>query len=362
MDRIFVFPVADSSTYFVVVAIALGMFGCAVGAEIWRRRRDRRLRIAAEWRSVDNIIEERQLSDSEAKLLKSLLAQYAPESPLHAATVRHAFDECVVRDLATLPDDDETGRTKRGVALRDLRVRLALDYVPFGQRIQSTREFYTGQVIWIRTGAERKRWQRLSVVGIDEAYFYAAPKADESLPNLPAKEPCDVRMWREEDGRYAFSAIVQGVVDAPPALKLRHATELHRTQSRAYFRIKFEAATDLQVLSASPDGDLSDLDDRPVVARLRGRFTSLSGGGFAMLIEQLIPKQVVLRLDVPLRDEDVPVTARVIDCEQIRGGACLLRAAFVQIPEETREKITHYVFARQQAVQSESTEIDSVRG
>ena len=73
------------------------------------------------------------------------------------------------------------------MTLREIRARLGLDFVSYGQPIQSTRELNVGQPLWLApSGLQNPRWQRASVVAMDEAFFHVAARQD---PRQPGDTP-----------------------------------------------------------------------------------------------------------------------------------------------------------------------------
>lgn len=330
-------------------AAVIGLFGVAVVLDVFRRRRERRERVEAEWERVREVADEKSLSDEARSELFDLLRRFAPKTPLRAVTIRREFDRCVEQDLASRANGTEEYEA-RGALLRDIRAHLGLDYVPYGQRIFSTREVRTGQPVWIAfaTGGAL-RWHRMKVTRVDEAQFRLTPQAGHEVP-VPAPDTIlQCRMWRDEDARYRFSARFLRRESDPPEWVFEHATELIRMQSRAHYRIRIRQVEDIAVLNAPVDGDYSDLDKREAVTWFRGEITNLSGGGFAALLPQPVPKQVLLRTRIRLGGgvDPVLVTAQIIETTPLSADKHLIRAAFVGLREDDQERITHYVMQHQ---------------
>ena len=109
-----------------------------------------------------------------------------------------------------------------------------------------------------------------------------------------------------------------------------------------------------QVLNAPVDDDMSDVDRREAVTRLRGRVTSLSGGGLAIVVQQPIPKHVLLRITLDLVPEpgSLRLTARPVGSSTLSAGKHLVRCAFAGISDEVREDVSQYVFHRQGPIQA----------
>lgn len=341
-----------------LAAAVLGLLVLAVCLELLRRRRERGKRMEAEWRAVRKIAKEKELTEEERKLLMGVLRRQAPQAPLRAVTIRQQFDACVDKEMVeTVAQADARVVEKRGVQLRNLRTRLGLDYIPLGQRINSTRELYHGQVMWVaRKEDAASEWRRMVVAWVDEAHFHLTLQEAGKAPGFKAGDELRCRMWREEDARYAFKVRVLRLEDQPPTWVFRHALRLERMQSRAHFRIRYEEAVNVGVLNAPRDGDMSDVDQRKVVTRLRGRTTSLSGGGLAVVVPQPVPKEVLLRLSLALdpEAEAIQVTVRPVATAPLSSGRHLVRGAFVGISDETRETITHFVFRMQQTQTTDS--------
>lgn len=340
--------------------IMLGLLLGAIALEAWRRRRERRRQHEAEWRTVEEIAREKELSPAELDLLKKVIAGHAPKSPLRAVTVRQQFDKCVEDEMESLAaGPDIAALESRGQMLRDIRVRLGLDYIPYGQRIHSTRELYHSQAIWVADKSEPSvKWRRMAVGSIDEALFHLTPQEAGPFPHFRPGDMIECRMWREDDARYSFSAPLVRVGDDPPEWSLRHTNALQRTQSRAHFRVRYEQNAAIGIVNAPVDGDMSDVEERPIVTRLRGRLTSLSGGGLAVIVDQPVPRQVLLRITLDLDVETGPVdtTARIVTTAPVSGGRYLIRAAFAGISDETRDRITHFVFHKQQPIRAIESE------
>lgn len=331
----------------------IAMFVVAYWVEKLRRRGEWRRAIEAEFASLTDLGQDKDLSSQEQDILEDLARRFAPREPFRVGTMRLVFNRCVDAAMEEAQASGDTSLfARRGEVLRDIRVKLGLDYVPFGLRIRSTRELYTKQPVWVATSpeADHQTWTRMVVEMVDEGYFYLHHEDSTPLPLARVKDTIYFRLWREEDARYEFHSTLAEVRPSAPEWKLSHSARLRRLQARAHYRIKHDYACEVGVVSAPVDGDMSDIAERPVVTRLRGRVTSLSGGGYAVVVTQPVPKQVVLRVGFDLGGENGPLltNARIVGTLNVPGGRYLLRAAFVSISEEEREVITRFVFQQQQ--------------
>lgn len=351
-NPIYAWPRADASTMLLVFLFVFGLLFLAIFLEWLRRRRERAVHLRAEWTAARQIAQERELTTTEWRLLESLIRRHHPSGPHKAVTIRQVFDSVVDADLAEAKQAGEAALfEQRGIILRDIRNRLGLTYIPIGQRIQSTRELYLNQVLWAGIDKEDAEWFRMHVCSVDEAHFQVTANGAHRAPPFKPGQQLIFRMWREEDARYEFRAILDRIEASPTAFVFQHSQDLRRMQAREHFRLSYDQRVNLGVVSAPLDGNLQGIEMRPVVARLRGRVTSLSAGGLAVLVQQPVPRHVLLRLDLPLVEPDLPsveVMVRLIEAIPLSGGQYLLRGEFTGLNEIDQETITHFIFRKQQ--------------
>ncbi len=350
-NRYYVWPVADERTLTLAMLLLIGLFAMAVWLEFYRRRRDRTLRLKAEWRAVKEICDDRDLLPEDWKFLRAILGQYAPDRPYLAITKRGLFDECVARYIhATATGKEVSTFVARGIHLRDIRSRLGLDYVPFGQRIHTTRSLQVKQRLSAApTSGAPPEWFQFVISDVNEATFSMVLLDRDAKPTFKAGDNLKFRLWRDEDARYLFETQLWTVNSEDEVWTLRHADAMTRNQSRAYFRLRIDQNATVAVLNASLKNDYEGIYEWPAVTEVRGRITSLSGGGIALAFQQPIPKQVLLRLamSLPGQKETTTVIVRPIASQTQTGGRCLLRGMFVAMSDETRDVITRYALSKQ---------------
>lgn len=351
--QMFEWPIPSPTTLKIIGAVFAALIAAAVLLTSSRRRKVERLRINAEWRTAEDIFEDRKLSENEIRTVKMLVKRYGKRAPLRSVTTRQGFDACVDAAMKQLENKGQTHAfDEMGVALRDIRLSLALDHVPLGQQIHSTREIHPGQSIGLAADeGAAQHWVSCNVSIVDEAYFYISPRegGGSALPQVKPGDTVRCRLWRDEDARYLFSTRVAGSETSPPMLRLNHTTDLNRMQARAHFRVRHNQAVDIGVLNASVDGRTDDAHKRSVVTRLRARVTSLSAGGCAIVVEQPVTKQVLLRIPLDLAEQGkMEVEARIVSSGSISGGRYLLRGAFIGLSDEQRDKVAKYTLHRQQ--------------
>ena len=346
-------PYDDTWMLYVLVAI-LAMFIVAYWVEKLRRRAEWRRTLEAEFASLGDLARDKDCTREEQTILEDLARRFAPEEPFRVGTMRQVFNRCVDAAMdEALKSGDKKLFERRGAILRDIRVKLGQDYVPFGLRIQSTRELYHKQPMWVSTAPDldHAQWTRMVVAQVDEGHFYLAHEDDIPLPAVRPGDTIHIRMWREEDARYEFNARLVSTQPSAPEWELAHAVRLRRLQARAHFRIKHDAAVEVGIVNAPLDGEMAGIEARPIVTRLRGRITSLSGGGYAVMLTQPVPRQVLLRVQFDIDPAHGPLltNARIVGSVDISGGRHLIRAQFVGMSEEGREIVTRHVFQAQQS-------------
>jgi c-di-GMP-binding flagellar brake protein YcgR len=267
---------------------------------------------------------------------------------LQILAARREFEACVEAEMSAVgATGNEDQFRETGIMLREIRVRLDLDYVPFGQRIQSTRELNVGQEVWLAPAKPGTgQWSRASVIAVDEAYLHVAVRDEKLVDDAPGRE-LRCHFWREDDARYELTLTVTHGEGAPPTISFLHANDLRRVQARDYFRVRYNQETTIGVLSAVSGQD--EGQPRRVVTRVRGRISSLSGGGLAVVTQHVLQVARLLRVSIELPNEKpFEVDVNTVAVDSIAGGRYLVRGAFVDIPEEKRDAIAHYVMRRQQ--------------
>jgi hypothetical protein len=352
------FPDLRGSTFAVAAGICLGIFVFTLLLEWWRRVRERRVRLQEEWAEVHALMREKDLAEDQRDALVRLLRRHASRGPLKAVTRRSHFDACVSREIAALRSHMPVEELESaGEAWRVIRIALGLDFIPIGQSISSTRELYLHQHLWVApaTGGEPAQWHPAQVTRVNEAFFVVTLE-DAGEPHVRDGAMVHCRLWREDDGRYAFDAKLVRAQNRPAGWLLRHTEDLRRTQSRAHYRISHEQPAEVDVVEAPLSGSFEDVFTRAEVARMHGRITSLSGGGFAVTLTQPLPQQVLLRLVLMLDEpgDGMLVAGRVVGSQSLFGGRYLIRCAFVAMQEEQLNHITHYVFRRQTQPRTET--------
>lgn len=342
-------PVYGDATWVVVGTGALFLLGFVV--EQFRQKAIERKRIRVEWETVEGLATEKELPAPGWQRLKQCISRWMPDHPLRALTVRFDFDHCVDSEMKSLLASGATAEYEAaGSELHDLRRHLGLDYIPYGQRIYTTRELVGGIPAWIAlTSVSKPRWYAMRIHSVDEAYLCLEPINGQDVPDLAPNGEVRIRLWREDDARYMFKTRLVRKDQAPERWMFHHTTDLDRVQSRDFFRIRFDHSVDVAVLERPKDGQTTGLITAPAVSMVTGRLTSLSGGGFALLAAQPVADRTFLRVNLDLPNMDpFDVVARVVGASMQASGRCLVRATFIGLEDEYRDRIVRFVTLQQQ--------------
>jgi c-di-GMP-binding flagellar brake protein YcgR len=346
-------PILSNSAIMWSAVLFLGLLISAISLEMLRQNIAQRRRIRGFWRSAEDIAQDKELSDNEWRALRALLQHRSPKDPLRIIAERHPFDTAVGDELADLLRRGKKDRyAELGVILRDVRGRLAHDYIPLGQRIHSTRELFNNQRIWIADiGESPPNWIEMKTIAVDEAYLtLGRPDPEGPLPEFKPGATVRCRMWRDDDARYLFDLKCDQPNAELPGINFYHGTGLERVQARQYFRVRHDQTTDISIIN-KPVDDAEDVDlmSRPAVTKLRGRITNVSAGGFAAVVHQPVSKQVFLRTTLDLEEsEPLTVVCKIVAIIEMAGGRHLLRTQFVGLDPEDRERVAKHVTIKQQ--------------
>lgn len=352
-DTYNLYPYATTPVVIGMTLLFVGLIGLAVFLEWLRRQKQRHEARRRAGLAVERIFREKDLSAPECDAMRGLIDAQGNTDPLSIATTRRAFNDAVSPYMAQMRGElPARDFALLGQTLRDVRIRLDLDYVPFGQPISSTRELTPGQTILARRKEQRDApWFRLSVEAVDEAHVTAQARPVQSgapLPDLGADDVLAARLWRRDDGRYSlhFGVAVPPQKDQP--ILLHHDNNMKRTQARAYLRIHHNQPATIAYVALPAGGQIEEIANRPAGVKRRGRITSLSAGGLAVEIDHPPGPNTVLRVPLGLPGrEPFTVHAAIVGSHDLSGGRRLVRGAFMDLEEEQRDVIARYVWERQ---------------
>ena len=347
----YMMPNQNSPIYIGLALASFLVFAGTIGLELYRRGARARQQLAEEWIEAGQLMVEKDLAADQRQAVEKLLRRRTPKSPYRTLTRRAAFDECVAAEVEGQRRKlDFAQMEELGAFWRSIRAALGLEFVPLGQTIASTRDLYLDQRMWVApaSGAEPGKWHSATVTAVNEAHFLIVV---EDAPQNRVRDGATVhcRLWRDDDGRYAFDVVLARAENRPAGWVMQHTDRLQRTQSRAHYRVTHEQAADIALVEAPRDGNYEGMHQREKVAKVNGRVVSLSGGGFAVTVSQPLPAQVLLRLRIEMDAAagDVVVVGKIVGSQALYAGRYLVRCSFVEISDEERDVVTQYVFRRQ---------------
>jgi hypothetical protein len=345
------FPQASDAT---LIGMALTLGGLVAGAVSWdyyRKMARKKRFIRTDWDIAADLMREKQLDKAQVDLLTQMIRKYHDKNPLASLTVRQQFDALIdkrMRDAAKAHDD--AAFQDLGKKLYEVRLRLGLDFVPYGRSIQSTRELRTGQLLWLHPSDLAPDWAMASVSSTDEAYFGVTFKEPYAFDLMAPGRLATFRLWRQDDGRYHFELPVAAAQAGGSERLFHHTTKLARIQERCYYRIRCSIET---YLKRNDDNPGISFADAPQI--LPVRICSLSAGGFAALAEQPMPNGVMVRIPLQLSGElPFEIEARMIGGSALGGGRHIVRGQFLGAFQESQDVIARYVARKQQALAEEA--------
>lgn len=347
-------PILSNSAILWSAVLFLGLLISAISLEMFRQSVAQRRRIRGYWRSAEDIVRNKELSDREWRELRALIQHWSPKDPLRIISERYPFDSAVGKEMAELLRQGKQDQYHElGVILRDVRTRLSHDYVPLGQRIHSTREIFNNQRIWIaEAGTKSPNWVEVKTIGVNEGFLMLGPTAaGKEVPSFKPGTKVHCRMWRDDDARYLFELEYSGRNSELQGLNFYHSSNMERVQARQYYRVPHNQTADLEVIS-NPVDDAEgrvDFGAQRSVTTLRGRITNVSAGGFAAVVHQPIAKQVFLRVTLDLEEsESLTVVSKIVSSVEMAGGRYLLRTQYEGLAPDDREKVVKHVTIKQQ--------------
>lgn len=353
MNERVILPTAGPATLAILGALLAALIVGGIAFVIVRRIRINRAQRHRQSRAIENMLKEHGFDPNTAETIREFLRRNAPNDAVTALTTREGFENCVESEMnALIKTGDQKLIEKAGSVLRLVRSELGLEHVPTGQRIISTRELHHSQWVDLASAdGATPTWSRCMIEDVDEAFMFVTfrGESDPRPPKFSAGDAVRCRLWRDEDARYFFRTVVAVDESPPPSWRLLHTHAMDRQQERAHYRLRHEQDVMIGVMPLPADGGVIPPGARPAT-RMRGRVTSLSAGGCALVVNQPVSKQVILRVpfEIPGRDTPLEADVSIITTTTISGGRVLVRGSFVSLDATTRDQIAKYVLRRQQ--------------
>jgi len=340
-----------------LIALAVILFIVAILIELLRRRTVVRGNIASSRRDFELLGARKGLTRQEIRQMYELAKRSDVASPFPLATSALRFDEAVHAELGRLRRTADEGD---GIAqvYSAIREKLGLSDIPLGHVLPSSRFLSVGQQLVVgKADAPTEPGYPAEIVALDDAGITISwPARGDKKADVHVDNRLRVAMWRANDARYFFDTDVKRILsEVEPRLVLRHTRDITRIQSRKFFRIEVNIPVVLHYVPGERVNSETTVDI-PVgavsrVRRFSARLTTLSGGGISMVCDQNIPVDSVLRSHMPLEGvgTPAPVACRVLSASTSRrAGRYVLRAQFIAIDEEDRDRLFRYVSLKEQ--------------
>jgi c-di-GMP-binding flagellar brake protein YcgR len=348
------FPQASALAIAGIVVVGISLLFGLFGRDYIKRSKQVKATSRVHHQAIIDIFEDKKLTDSESAMMNDLLDRHAADNPLRAVTTRDGFGLCVQSEMERIAKEAGKNEFKKaGIKLRDIRSALGLDFIPVGKPIYSSRELHPGQVISVAQDKENEKnptWIRMVLQDIDEAYLYVSRQSGLGSSRFDDGDKVLCKFWRDEDAQYSFPSRIVFNGESHAEWRLGHnAQRMERSQSREHFRMRYEQTANVEILNASAHEEHHMIKQRKAVTQMRGKITSLSAGGCAIVFQQPIAKQVFLRVELDMPDTPkMSLEAKIIASSNISGGRSLVRTRFIATTPEERDMISKYLRHRQQ--------------
>jgi len=340
-----------------LIALAVMLFIVAIAIELLRRRSVVQGNIASSKRDFELLAARKGLTRQEIRQMYDLAKRARVASPFPLATSALRFDEAIDAELARLKRTADEGDSIAQI-YSAIRQKLGLNEIPLGHALPSSRFLSAGQQLVVgKADARSEPGYPAEIIALDDAGITVSwPARGDKKADVHVDDRLRVAMWRANDARYFFDTDVKNALsEMEPRLVLRHTRDITRVQSRKFYRVEVSIPVVLHYVPGERAVSETSVD-MPVgavsrVRRFSARLTTLSGGGMSMVCDQNIPVDSVLRSHIPLEGigAPAPVACRVLNASTSRrAGKYVLRAQFVAIDEEDRDRLFRYVSLKQQ--------------
>ncbi len=363
-------PKPSPTTIAVLLGVVAALLGTLIAVDIITTRRHRATVRKRSREMFDSITQAHGLNEEEITLLERFTT-YQPEgNPLAVVNSPAEYDACVERELSALAarsaGEKAVEETLNMISL--IRRKLALDHLPQGQFLHSTRALLPNQEIKINTPVEgvEKEFDSVVVAVTEKEITITAPRLGGEVYHLEPGMECGVTLVRQSDAIYEFKTRVRRTfLGRAPLLTISHTNDLKRVQLRRYYRVDVDiplsfALLDKKEIERGGDEPEEALAAATIGARERdsGRLRNISGGGALVESGTDISDGDFLNFDIDIwsgRPENL--TGEVVSVEAPpsaeteetprRHKKTTAHLAFVGISEKVRDKVVRYVYRRQ---------------
>ena len=364
-------PRPSSTTVGILLLVIVALLGALIAIDILGTRRHRAAVRKRHWEIFNSITGMHGLNPAEIALLKRF-ADYQPEqNPVAVVNSPAEYDACVERELSAL--------AARGAGEREIeelltmisavRHKLALDHLPQGQFLHSTREMLPNQEIKIRARSEgvEREFDSVVVTVTEKEITVTAPRLRGEIYHLGPGTEIGVSMVRQNDAIYNFTTrVLRTFLGRAPLVTIAHASDLERIQLRRYYRVNVNVPVSFTLLDRNEIARGGDDTEGAITAamvgasdRSPGTLCNISGGGALVDVAGTLEKGDLLNFDIDiwngkaenLTGEVVSVRPAAPDAKTEDASAKRTKTsahlAFVGMSGNVRDKVVKYVFRRQ---------------
>ncbi len=314
----------------------------------------RRKGILEGWEWFYRMCEAKDLSEEEMKLLRNMITRCKIKNPTGIFKSIKLFDKCVNLEFKRL-SNSEIERDEFADDISEIRQKLHFDRFPTGEILNSTRGIPFNQRVRIEVEIEgRRRHFRTKVLEVKEdSIIILMPKHRVFREVCSAGQAIEVYFWRFGDAGYTFSTVITNVeYEEPEVFYVEHSDKIERTQRRLYYRIDISLPLYFTPLSQEQRAEIRE--NRHIkfandVKHVKGKITSLSGGGLSFVSDTTSPNGKILWFEINLYGSE-PISdiyGRVVRSKKLPENKFKLYIDFALIPEKERELIVGFVAARQ---------------
>jgi c-di-GMP-binding flagellar brake protein YcgR len=364
-------PEPSPTSVSIALIIVVAAVGLLVLYDIRAARRHKAAIRRRNWELFGSITSMHALTPSEVEFLKRF-ARYQPEeNPVAIVNSPAEYDACVEHELSSLSKrratESEIDDTLNLVS--SIRRKLALDNLPQGQFLHSTRGLLPNQEIKLRalgTKVEEQEFDSTVVAVTERELTITAPRLKGEIYHVDPGGEVEINMVRKNDAIYLFNTrVLRTFVGRAPLVTVAHTNDLHRIQLRRYYRVDVEVPLSFAVLDRREINQSEDESDGVITAALLGAretghgvLRNISGGGALVEGQLVLARGDFLNFDLDLwNGQKENITGEVVDIifppspaqesAENRRRKTAVHLTFVGMNDKVRDKIVKYVFRRQ---------------
>jgi len=361
-------PEPSSGMVMLFLVIVLSLLVLLIAADILTARRQRAAVRRRRWELFKSITHMHGLAEAEIDFLKRFVKYQPEENPVAIVNSPAEYDACVEHELSWLArrkaSESEIDETLDLISI--IRRKLALDNLPQGQFLHSTRGLLPNQEIKVKAagmGVE-KEFDSVIVAVTEKEITITAPRLKEDVYHLDPGAGVGVSLVRRNDAIYNFeSRVLRTFVGRTPLVTISHTNDLERIQLRRYYRVEVEAPVAFALLERHEISRDAVSRDEAIAAAIlgarttgRGTLKNISGGGALLESRSVLSVGDFLNFDLDLwggaKENITGEVVSIVSPPETEGAEARRRRTtvhltFVGMNDRLRDRIVKYVFRRQ---------------